>query len=189
MTDLDKIGEVVASNVASLRKAHGLSMDKLAKVSGVSKGMIVQVEQAKSNASIATLVRLANALGVTVARLVEPTNQSITRKTRIDDATILWQGAAGGSGKLLAGVEEPSLTELWEWRLQPNEAHEGLAHIPGTKEMLLVQTGQLTVSTSAWSETVLARESLVFSADVPHRYCNDGTNETLFIMVVLEPQP
>lgn len=182
------MAELVASNVTALRKMRGMSMDKLAKESGVSKGMIVQIEQAKSNASIGTLVKLANTLGVTVARLVEIPSPSISRKARIDDATLLWQGSAGGFGKLIAGVEQPSLTELWEWRLKPKESHDGLAHIPGSKEMLLIQTGQLTVSTSHWSETAVARERIIFEADMPHRYLNEGSTETVFIMVMLEPK-
>ena len=180
MPDEVEIGGIVAANVLALRKAAGLSLDQLAKKSGVSKGMVVQIGQAKSNASIATLVKLANALGVSVARLVEPSSLPIARKGRVSDAPLVWQGSAGGTGKLLAGLENPSLTELWEWRLLPSEAHDSLAHMKDSKEILLVQAGQLIVSTSLWQETVNAHESLVFSSDVPHRYFNPGPMEAVF---------
>jgi transcriptional regulator with XRE-family HTH domain len=188
MTSVDQIGAVVAANVSALRRAHGLSMDQLSKASGVSKGMIVQVEQARTHASIATLVRLANALGVSVAQLVAPATPPTVSISRVADATVLWRGAAGGTGRLISGVETPSVTELWEWRLQPQETHDGLAHLAGSKEMLLVESGRLTVSTESWSETIGARESLLFSADVPHRYSNTGSTEAIFIMVMLEPK-
>ena len=187
MPNEGQIGGIVAANVLALRKGAGLSLDQFARKSEVSKGMIVQIEQAKSNASIATLVKLANALNVSVARLVEPSTLPIARKGRVEDAAVVWQGIAGGMGKLIAGLEHPSLTELWEWKLLPGEAHESLAHMKDSKEILLVQKGQLTVSTAAWQETIQARESLVFSADAPHRYFNPGSTDTVFNMVMLEP--
>ncbi|MEQ1524917.1 MAG: helix-turn-helix transcriptional regulator [Aestuariivirga sp.] len=64
------IAAAVANRISALRKAQDLTFDALARRAGVSKGTLVQIEQERANPSIATLCRLAAALGVSVAELV-----------------------------------------------------------------------------------------------------------------------
>src|SRR5262249_51899158 len=71
MEDQELITQAIASNVRAQRAHRGLTLDALAARSGVSRGMLVQVEQGRTNPSVSTLTRIASALGVTVARLVE----------------------------------------------------------------------------------------------------------------------
>ena len=59
----DRMAGVIARNVALRRHEQRLSFEQLARRAGVSKGVIVQLEQARSNPNIATLCRLASALG------------------------------------------------------------------------------------------------------------------------------
>ncbi|HEV3465223.1 MAG TPA: helix-turn-helix transcriptional regulator, partial [Actinomycetota bacterium] len=47
------------------------TLEDLATRAGISKGMLLQVEQARTNPSVATICRLATALGVSIASLVE----------------------------------------------------------------------------------------------------------------------
>src|SRR5439155_10394975 len=97
------------------------SLDELSGRSGVSKGMVVQIEAARTNPSVGTLSRLSDAFGVSIARLLEPAAEQIVRITPADRAPTLWQGGHGGFGRLLAGVNS---VEVWEWRLQPGEQPE-----------------------------------------------------------------
>ncbi len=61
----------VARNVRALRTEQAWTLDELAGRSGVSKGMLVQIEQNRTNPSIGTLCRIAEAFGVSLASLVE----------------------------------------------------------------------------------------------------------------------
>ena len=187
MIESETVAGIVSANVASVRKARQLTLDQLAKASGVSKGMVGQIEQGRSNPSIATLVRLANALGVTISRLVEPADGPIAKKVRVDAAITLWEGKAGGVGKLIAGVDSPALLEIWEWRLNPGEAHESIAHPKGARELLLVQDGALVVTAGSRTNRVDAGELLIFAGDTPHRYANEGSQPLMFLMITLEP--
>ena len=60
----------VARTVRALRRSRGLSADQLAARAGVSKGSLVALENAAGNPNLATLVRLADALGVPVTQLI-----------------------------------------------------------------------------------------------------------------------
>jgi transcriptional regulator with XRE-family HTH domain len=67
----DAVAEAVAGNVRRLPTAQGLTLDALAGRAEVSRGMLIQIEQQRVNPSLATLVRIADALDVGVQELVE----------------------------------------------------------------------------------------------------------------------
>ena len=189
MDDIAAINGRIARNLRLARGARDLTLDQLAKKSAVSKGMLVQIEQGRTNPSVATLCRIANALGVTLSRFVETAPEPAARLIPASEAVELWRGPRGGSGKLLVGFESPSLMEIWDWDLAPGEFYEGLAHPKGAREVLYVQKGQLTLSIEGDRHRAKATDALMFQADRPHRYANEGAGRLRFLMVVTEPSP
>ena len=184
---VDAVTAAVAQHVRALRQARGWSLDELSGRSGVSKGMVVQIEAARTNPSVGTLTRIADAFGVTVARLLEPSAARTVRVTSAEDAPLLWRGGYGGFGRLLGGLNEPDFVELWEWRLSPKDAHESPDHAPGTRELLHVLSGTLTVTVDGSTYVVEAGETIDFQADKPHGYRNDADQPTRLLMVIAMP--
>ena len=64
---LDVLEQVVGVNLARLRAERQLSLDALARLSGVSRAMLAQIESARSVPSIKVLCKIAAALKVSVA--------------------------------------------------------------------------------------------------------------------------
>jgi transcriptional regulator with XRE-family HTH domain len=182
-----EVTAAVARAVRALRQSRGWSLDELSGRSGVSKGMVVQIEGARTNPSIGTLCRLADAFGVTVARLIEPGAPRRVRVGAASDAPLLWQGRYGGFARLLAGRGEPDYVELWEWRLQPSDRHDSPDHAPGTREVLHVLGGTLTVTVDGTDHVVRAGETIDFPADEAHGYRNEGKTPVRMLMVVAMP--
>jgi len=56
--------------IARARLAAGLTLEGLAERSGVSRRMLIEVEQGRTNASVSTLHAVAHAVNVPLARLV-----------------------------------------------------------------------------------------------------------------------
>jgi transcriptional regulator with XRE-family HTH domain len=187
MDDIAVLNSRIARSLNQVRASRGLTFDQLARKSGVSKGMLVQIEQGRTNPSIATLCRIANALGVTVSRFVEAGEEPPARLIPASEAIELWQGRRGSRGKLLVGFETPSLLEVWDWDLAPGESYEGLAHPAGTREVLHVQEGELVLTADGAQHRARATDTLMFQADRPHRYTNEGSKRLRFLMVVTEP--
>lgn len=71
MTDLDQLTQSLARNLKRWRGERGFTLDQLAARAGVSRGMIIQIEQARTNPSVGTTVKLADALGVSIASLLD----------------------------------------------------------------------------------------------------------------------
>ncbi|MEJ3748480.1 XRE family transcriptional regulator [Actinomycetes bacterium KLBMP 9797] len=177
----------VAQHVRTLRTGRGWSLDELAGRSGVSKGMVVQIEGARTNPSVGTLVRIADAFGVTVARLLEPAEERTVHVTSADDAPRLWHSAAGGFGRLLRGLNDPDFVELWEWVLAPGDRHTSAEHAPHTREVLHVLAGALTMTVDGVDHQVATGHTIELRADRPHGYRNDTDGTTRFVMVVVMP--
>jgi transcriptional regulator with XRE-family HTH domain len=174
----------VAQRIATLRKAYGLSFEALAQKAGVAKGTLVLIEQSRANPSISTLCRLAAALQVSVADLVAP---QATSPVTLTDARRLWSGPKGGHATLLAGTPGPDMLEIWDWCLMPDEHFEAAIHGRGTRELLHVRAGMLTLTVDQTRILIAKGASAVALTDRPHAYANHGRAPCHFTMTVHEP--
>lgn len=149
--------------------------------------MVINVEQGSANPSVGTLLRLSDALGLGLPALVEPDQPKPMKVTRRGDGAVLWKGAAGGQGVLVAGTEPPDVVELWDWSLGPGDRHESEAHTKGTKELIHVEEGEVCVTTCGQSITLGPGDAVTFPGDVEHAYANLGSAATRFSLAVFEP--
>jgi len=185
----DQLNGVISRRIALLRKSRQQSFDELAIRSGVSKGMLVQIEQGRANPSIATLCRLAAGLGVSVADLISAgvESKSPVHVVAPDQTRILWKGPKGGSAALLVGSDGPDMLELWNWTLQPGERFEARPHSVGTLELVHVQQGSLALEVDGVAHIVVTGASAFAHTDRPHAYACSGRKRAIFAMVVFEP--
>src|SRR5690606_16013550 len=99
------------------------TLDQLAEAAGVSRRMVVNIEQGVTNPSVGTLLRISDALGVGLPALVAPPQARPMKITRRGEGVTLWSGDYGGQGVLLSGTEPPNVVELWDWTLAPGDQH------------------------------------------------------------------
>jgi transcriptional regulator with XRE-family HTH domain len=175
----------VGRNVRSERSRKAWTLDDLAARSGVSKGMLVQVEQARSNPSIATICRLATALGVSVASLVEAPEVPTARIVQAGEGIVLWTGKPGSSSTLLVGSGTREQVELWDIRMAPDDGYQSEPHPLGTRELLLVIDGELTLEVDGVEYRVPEGGATAFVADRPHAYRNTGEKPLRLSMTVI----
>ena len=185
--DPEILATAIGQNVRRLRRRHDLTLDVLAERAGVSKGTVIGVEQARANPSIATLCRLADALGVGVSTLIESDAIPQIRIKRRADTPALWRNETGSQALFLMGTDPPNSIELWDWRLAGADAFHGEAHPTGTVEMLTVLEGILLISVGTREHTLEPGDTILFDAIVPHRYANPGDYPNRFIMSVIQP--
>jgi transcriptional regulator with XRE-family HTH domain len=177
----------LARTVAALRAERGWSLDNLAARSGVSKGVLVAVEQGRSNPNLATLARIGDAFGVPVTRLLEGADEAVVRVSGPDAARVLWRGEHGGTGTIIAATPPPWAAELWRWRLEPGDTFGGDAHAPATREMTWVESGQLVVTVAGQRYELGQGDCAIFPGDLHHVYVNEGTRQAVLTMVVVVP--
>jgi len=181
------LSTLIGRRVRSERTGRGWTLDELAGRSGVSRRMVVNVEQGVTNASIATLLRLSTALGVSLESLVAMPDVSALSVSRQGEHHVLWEGELGGQGVLLASTETPNVVELWDWTLGPHEAYASEAHSTGTRELMHVLAGSVTMTVADESVVLGVGDALWFAGDQPHTYANAGKRTARFSLSVYQP--
>jgi len=181
------LSAALARTLAALRAERGWSLDQLAARSGVSKGVLVSLEQARSNPNLATLARVGDAFGLPVTRLLDVPPEPSVRITGPGDARTLWHGAAGGTGTIIAATEAPWAAELWRWVVLPGESFGGDPHAPATRELAWVEEGTLTLTVAGARHQVGPGQCARFPGSLPHSYANEGTAPVRLTMVVVVP--
>ncbi|GKQ41734.1 helix-turn-helix domain-containing protein [Streptomyces sp. A012304] len=187
MSDLDLLTQSLARSVKHWRGVRGFTLDVLAARAGVSRGMLIQIEQARTNPSLGTVVKIGDALGVSITTLLDYEKGPKVRVVPADQAVRLWHTEAGSHSRLLAGTEAPGPLELWDWRLMPGERSGSEPHPAGTVEILHVTAGELTLTVDGAEYRVPAGASVTFEADAPHVYANDGDIPTEMVLAVSVP--
>ena len=177
----------IGRRVKQERQTRRWTLDQLAEAAGVSRRMVVSVEQGDVNPSVGTLLRISDALGIGLPALVEPPEPKPVKVTRKGDGATLWSGASGGRGVLVAGTKPPDVVELWDWTLGPGDRHESEAHAAGTKELVHVLDGSVTIELSGQSVTLDAGDAVAFPGDVTHSYANVRPQAARFSLAVFEP--
>lgn len=181
------LATAIGARVRQERQTRHWTLDQLAEAAGVSRRMVVNVEQGAANPSVGTLLRISDALGIGLPALVDSHQATSVKVTRRGQGAALWTGESGGQGVLVAGTEPPDVLELWDWTLVPGDHHVSEAHTPGTKELLQVQQGTITLEVADQTHTLEVGDAAAFSADVKHSYSNPGKRAARFSLAVFEP--
>jgi transcriptional regulator with XRE-family HTH domain len=187
VSDLDLLTQSLARNVKRWRNDRGFTLDALAARAGVSRGMLIQIEQARTNPSIGTVVKIGDALGVSITTLLDYEQGPQVRIVPADQAVRLWSTEAGSFNRLLAGTEAPGPLEMWDWRLMPGDASPSDPHPTGTVELVHVLAGELTLTVDGVKHRIPAGASASFEADTPHTYGNEGGEPMEMVMAVSVP--
>ncbi|NQD88020.1 helix-turn-helix transcriptional regulator [Paenarthrobacter sp. CM16] len=180
------LASAIGARVKQERLSRRMTLDQLAEVAGVSRRMLINVEQATMNPSVGTLLRISDALGVGLPDLVQSPEPKAVQVTRKGEGAVLWSSEAGGRGVLVGGTEPPEVVELWDWILGPGDQHSSEAHTPGTKELLQVQQGTVTVGVAEQIFVLDVGDSVTFPGDLAHSYSNSTSEPARFSLAVFE---
>ena len=178
----------VGAALAALRERQGLSLDELSRRAGVSKSMLSQIERAQANPTVAVVWRLAQALGVPLADLLQSADAPAAPAidTVAAHATPTLRGAdAGCELRILGPVDLAGQFEWYELRLQPGAVLDSQPHGPGAREHLSVLAGRLDVRAGEHTATLAAGETARYAADQPHAIANPGPDAATALLVVL----
>jgi transcriptional regulator with XRE-family HTH domain len=183
----EDIAGIVGDNLRRLRTRNGLSLERLAKSSGVSRAMLSQIELGRSAPTVNVLWKIARALGVPFTAFTSPGSAGGAQVLRAHRAR--WLNSRNGrfAVRALFPTDLPHRNEFYELRLAAQTAEESDAHPAGTTENLVVAQGVLEVGVGAELHRLNAGDALHFIADLPHVYRNPGQGETVAYLVMAQP--
>jgi transcriptional regulator with XRE-family HTH domain len=175
---------LLGPNLRQLRTGRGLSLARLSAASGVSRAMLSQVELGKSTPTIASLWKITQALGITFSALLRDRRvpQSIVLRANSAKMTITRGGALTCRALFPSDASQP--VEFYELRLASASIEHVEAYAPGTKENLVVAEGKVAIVIADHRHDLEPGDAILFDADHPHEYRNDGAVEARMYLVV-----
>lgn len=179
-----ELGRRVAENLRQRRKARGMSLDDLARSSGVSRAALSQIETCKSNPTVGVLWKIAVGLGVPIAELIGAPRSGVVVLRR-GDAQVLRSADGKFESRPLTPAGASPLVEVYELRLSARSSHVSDAHSPGTHEVLVVLSGVCRMQVGGETHDLGAGDAIAFPADRPHSYENPAGSEARYHNVIV----
>ncbi|MGC9380722.1 helix-turn-helix domain-containing protein [Streptomyces sp. MH13] len=187
MLEAEAALRALAHNVRAARTRAGLSLDELGRRAKVSKGALVGLEKAQGNPNFATLVRLADTLGLSVSALMDGPAEGRVRVVSADAVRPLWAGERGSEARLVLTTSGAAPVEVWRWKLEPGEEYPSHPHQAGVVETVSVVHGRMTLVVDGTEHPVEAGQTATYDGDTAHTYRGSGTETCHLIMTVHIP--
>ena len=171
----------LAANLRDARRARGLSMDAVAKLSGVSRSMVSQIERGESSPTVATLWNLTQALQVDFAGLLEGRASPGIEVVQAGTAPVTSRG--GVTIRILSPAEAVGKHEVYDLEFTPDARLTSDPHRPGCREHLTVLKGRLVVRSGESEARLGAGDVARYAADRPHEIAADGVAARALLIV------
>ncbi|WP_433444311.1 helix-turn-helix domain-containing protein [Nonomuraea sp. CA-141351] len=166
------------------RRARGLTVERLAALSGISRSMISEVERGAKTPTVLVLDRLATALGTSIGRLLDEPAHSAMRVLRLEEQRVL-RDPSGWERRVLSPVLADVEFEFMRTTIGPGvDAGEFAPHAPGSREYLAVERGRLRLTINGRPYELGAGDSVYYPGDCRHAFANDGAADCVYYLAM-----
>jgi transcriptional regulator with XRE-family HTH domain len=174
----------VGERLRAIRTVRRITLRTVAERADLSESFLSQVERGRANASVASLKRIAAALGVNVADLFEPNgSQGRPRVLRRGSRPTLAFGTLGRKFMLTPRPLEHLQVIVGELEAGGSTGDEPYTH-GDSEELLVVLAGVVSLQLGGEVFELTAGDSIDYRSSTPHRLSNsgDGTAEVMWII-------
>ncbi|UDL96785.1 MULTISPECIES: helix-turn-helix domain-containing protein [Lichenihabitans] len=163
----------LGKTVQRLRKAYNLSLSELSEQSGVAKSIISQIERNETNPTLATIWRLAQALDISIDRVLQAAeDEPFVEKSSRGDTPMLVSDDGRCRLAIIGWIKTVEWLQWYDFSADPGGMLDSEAHQRGSIECLSVIEGELEVEVAGATDRVRAGETLRYRCDRPHTIRN-----------------
>jgi transcriptional regulator with XRE-family HTH domain len=184
--DADRGTEAVGSRLRELRLAHDMSQRKLASLAGLTNGAISMIEQDRVSPSIASLKKVLEVFGLSMADFFaddfKPDTQFFYRKeamTRISDGPVVLRQVGGH-------VSRRKLQVLHEKYAKGGDTGPTMLSHEGEEAGVIVR-GQIEITVGGQCEVLGPGDGYYFNSRLPHRFRNLSDEECEIVSTCTPP--
>ncbi|MFI1380560.1 helix-turn-helix domain-containing protein [Embleya sp. NPDC020886] len=157
----------ISAAVRSERQRRGLSLSELARLAGLSKATVSQLEAGTGNPGVETVWALSVALGVPFSRLVTPPRPAI-RILRADEGSPTHAEESDYTATLLASCAPEAQCDIYRIRAEPGRARRSSPHLPGTIEHVVLTAGRAMAGPLDQAVELDVGDYVSYRGDIPH---------------------
>ncbi|HVK76283.1 MAG TPA: XRE family transcriptional regulator [Kofleriaceae bacterium] len=181
--DFGLVAAAMGANLRRLRRRRGLSVERLAALAGVSRSTISDIERATKTPTVNVISRLATALGIDFAALVDGRTSGAVVVT-LGERVVKASRDRRVTVACLFPAARPRFTRLYQLDLGPEAWYAAGPRAAGTSCHVVVERGAAVIDVGGQRHAVAARDAIVFAADAPHGYANPGLGDAALYVAV-----
>ena len=183
----EAVAEVdVGERLRVIRGLRRATLRTIAERAGVSESFLSQVERGKASASIASLRRIAGALGVNVADLFEPGGPPRPRVLRRGERPTLGFGVLGTKRLLTPRPLQHLEVFVGELAVGGSTGEEPYVH-GDSEELVVVLAGTVQLELDGEVHELESGDSIDYRSSMAHRVTNVGIGVAEVMWVISPP--
>lgn len=180
-------GVDVGERLRAIRRMRRATLKTVAERAQLSESFLSQLERGRANASVASLRRIAGALGVHVADLFEPNGSSVRpRVLRRESRPALTFGVLGQKYMLTPRPLENLQVIVGKFEPGGSTGDEPYTH-GDSEELLVVLSGVVVLHLGAETFELATGDSIDYRSSVPHRLTNIGGDPAEVMWIISPP--
>jgi transcriptional regulator with XRE-family HTH domain len=169
------------------RRTLNLTLQEVADRVGITKGFLSEIERDKGSPSVATLMRLRDALSLSVASLFR---SSLPRVVRRGARQGIPFGGSGIACSLVSARDAQRMTVIWADIAPGGRSGEDPHALDADEEIIVIVSGCLDITVDGSSTHRLrAGDSFTFDPRRPHRYENPLPAQAAKVICIVAPPP
>jgi transcriptional regulator with XRE-family HTH domain len=177
----------VGDRLRAIRRRRHATLKTVADRAELSESFLSQVERGRANASVASLRRIAAALGVNVADLFEPNGStSRPRVLRREARPNLTFGTLGQKYMLTPRPLEHLQVIIGEFDAGGSTGDEPYTH-GDSEELLVVLAGIVSLQLGTEMFELATGDSIDYRSSTPHRLTNIGGDPAEVMWIISPP--
>src|SRR5436190_9688736 len=178
-------GTRIGAQLRAARLAARMSMAEVAEQAGLTQGCVSKLERALANVSVASLLRLCDALGISVGSLFQAPKGEVVRRDARPRINF-------GGRKMTEYLLTPSGEKRVQTILSDIEPGGGSGaepyRLPAGVEFVFILAGQLQVTVAGECIVLEEGDALTFTADMEHTF-QAGANRAQVLWVLSPALP
>ncbi len=184
---MSRVNEILSANFRMIREQRKLSLDGAAKLTGVSKSMLAQIERGEVSPTVAILWKIADGLKIPFTRLLQNPQLDIELVPAEKLEPLLADAGRYRNFPLFPCADDRRF-EIYAIELDPGCDMRAEGHPAGTEEFVAVVDGVLSLSVGGETRDIGRGGAVRFAADRTHGYANRGDSLCRLSMVIFYRQ-
>jgi transcriptional regulator with XRE-family HTH domain len=176
----------IGAGLRQARRSRGMTLRAVAHAAGVTESFLSQVERDVASPSIATLRRIATALGLSIGQILDQAGPHGQLVRTSDRRVITYPGLAARDEFLTDGTGGRLQVIMSVIEAGGGTGAEAYAH-ESDEECLIVLDGALELWVGDEQYRLEAGDAIRYSSRVPHRNQNPGPGQARVLFVLTPP--
>ena len=173
----------ISDGIKRLRAQHKLTQTQLAEMAEIPRATLANMESEQSNPSISLVVKVAQALGVSIDDLITKRKSQYVTEIIREDMPVSYQDDGKYVSTRTSPISSPNI-HINDVSMMPGCFTKGVPHPEGSHELFLCLEGIAVIEIDGEKYEVEAGNLLYFHGHLPHSYGNQSLKPVHAVAVV-----